>query len=482
MSSAPATTVTPDQVARQIAPQIRLHPQDPHRPCSVEWFLQRCDVVSGSAAVPDTGPIDLPQGLTRTALGPLTGDALAAASSSQAFGGGEIDGISLLPLWQGPGADEPETTPPDWSDPSLQQAYFTDILEQAPASPPSASQPYFSTFQLETLAGQNTTPSRAWTSPAPIYCRIAQRWDYYLISYFGFFAYNGGLGARSSYTSRPLDLNAGWDAHIGDWIRITAQVTISDGLVSIGWVDLETHGDQQIVHDFDVTSQPLSSLKRIVAYSAWHSHELYDSAGVHPRVEAGFVANDYTADGGPLWDTQSGLQFVSDDGPAWIRYNGLWGANMTVSGLVRQGLKNGPQGPAFHWYWTHEDKAQTAPVSQWRDPQTTPLAAPTGLTWDPSIVPNVFGVQLGSYLPVSWQPVAGATGYVVRYVRAGSEGDPSGAAVSQQYVTGTSANYKTTLSDDYQTITVVVSAVSDSAPPSPRSQAPQAWYISDGHG
>jgi hypothetical protein len=185
--------VTPEAVARALAPLINLHPKDPHQPCSVEWFLGRTDVVSGSATLPETGPVDLPQGLRVTTPAPLTSATLASASSSSAFGGGEIDDISLFPITQDPGSDEPPATP-SWSDPALVKGYFTNIFETESVPPPPLSSPYFYDYQQETFLGQQVAPSRTGASTVPLYCRIASRWDYYLISYFGFFAYNGGLG------------------------------------------------------------------------------------------------------------------------------------------------------------------------------------------------------------------------------------------------------------------------------------------------
>jgi hypothetical protein len=123
--------------------------------------------------------------------GPMTPDKLKAGSSSTAFGGGEIDNISLFPLPAAPGS----APVADWSWVSLWQGYFSDIGELLPSSPSviPVSDPHFYNYQLETFLGQHGPTNRTIT--APMYVRIAMRDDYYLISYFGFFAYNGGAGS-----------------------------------------------------------------------------------------------------------------------------------------------------------------------------------------------------------------------------------------------------------------------------------------------
>jgi hypothetical protein len=352
-------SVTPEGVARALAPIIRLHSQDPHRPTSVEWFLSRCQLVRGQGTL-SSGPANAPSGLEVIDPGPMTPNKLAAASSSTQFGGGEIDDISLFPL---PASIGSKPTA-DWSWVSLLSGYFTDIGENLPdPSELGNPDPYFYNYQLQTLLGQQHGGPQ-FTCTVPIYVRIATQGDYYLISYFGFFAYNGGLGPQTDYTARPLANGSGFDAHIGDWVRLTAKVKINQNLVSLIDVDYEAHGNSNIITDGAFEDLPLSQVPRLTAYAAWHSHEMYPNAGRHLRSETGFTANDYTDDG-PVWDTAANLQFISDAGPSWVRYNGLWGANMTVPGAIKNYLKNGPQGPAFHGYWIRDTHPGSAPIKQW---------------------------------------------------------------------------------------------------------------------
>ncbi|WP_201462759.1 hypothetical protein [Brevundimonas aurantiaca] len=377
--------------------------------------------------------------------GPMTPDKLKAGSSSTAFGGGEIDNISLFPLPAAPGS----APVADWSWVSLWQGYFSDIGELLPSSPSviPVSDPHFYNYQLETYLGQHGPTNRTIT--APMYVRIAMRDDYYLISYFGFFAYNGGLGPQTSYASRPLGSGSGFGAHIGDWIRLTAKVKINQDKVSLLYVDYEAHGDPNIVTSSNFSDLTLDQVPRLNGYAAWHSHELYTTAGVHMRTETGFTANDYTDDVGPVWDTAPNLTFISDDGPAWVFYNGLWGANITVSGFIQNYLKNGPQGPAFHWYWTSETKDGQSPIVQWRDNQAPQLPPTTGVNW--SLSPGTY-VYPRTPITASWAAVPQATSYVLNLYR-------NDACILTTTVSGTQFTYNITGPDMYFSLTLEVIAM-----------------------
>jgi hypothetical protein len=354
--------VTPYKVARALAPVIRLHSKDPHQPTSVDWFLSRCQLVRGRGKVERDG-FDLPKGMTVLDPGPMTSDSLAAGSSSWTFGSGEIDDISLFPVTAARGQEKVA----NWTWPSLLEGYWTDIGERVPDRPDRLpiGDPHFYNYQLETLLGQHVR--RSATSTVPAYCRIATREDYYLISYFALFTYNGGLGPQTSFVARPLERRSGFGAHIGDWTRVTAKVKIANKRVSLLYVDYEAHGDQNFVTKWNFNSLPLEQVKQLTVYAAWHSHEAYPNAGIHPRTETWFTANDYTDDGGVKWNTKPNLAFISDRAPSWVRYNGLWGANITVPGTLTDYVKNGPEGPAFHYYWVSETKDRKKPVQQWKN-------------------------------------------------------------------------------------------------------------------
>lgn len=476
MSDSPnPSSVSPEDVARKLAPRIALHSKDPHQPCSVDWLLQRCQVASGGADL-SSGGFDLPSGMTIKAQAPLTAASVAATSSSSIFGGGEIDNISLFPITAAPNT-QPRAS---WDDATLLTGYFTNIGEPLPQVPGSLPlpNPHFYNYQLTTALGQTVRVGRVAVSSVPIYCRIATRLDYYLISYFGLFPYNGGLGIGSSWGGRPLEYDAGWMAHIGDWIRLTAKVHINGDRVGLEYVDYEAHGDPNIVTSGAFSGLTLDQIPQIKAYAAWHSHEMYPTAGVHPRPSVGFTANDYTDDAGVLWDTSTNLTFVSDDGPAWIRFNGIWGANVTVDGIPADYLKNGPQGPAFHWYWISETKDGQSPISQWRPASRPALPAPSTPTWTAaSFGPGRSPGEAYPGYPVTatWGSVSGATAYVATIRR-------DGFPVSVQETTAPTVTWQTVAADLYRNISVSASAIASDAPPSPGSPQSTYLYVTDGLG
>ncbi|MGD1067323.1 MAG: hypothetical protein ABR975_10950, partial [Vulcanimicrobiaceae bacterium] len=59
-----------------------------------------------------------------------------------------------------------------------------------------------------------------------------------------------------------------------------------------------------------------------------------------------------------------------DDSTPWVNYNGLWGANMRVTGwgslAGADGLKNGPPGPKQHdtWVKRRTETGATVPLRQ----------------------------------------------------------------------------------------------------------------------
>ncbi len=59
-----------------------------------------------------------------------------------------------------------------------------------------------------------------------------------------------------------------------------------------------------------------------IAYSAKHSHASYPSPGKKDRY---IPFPDYTANGGPVWNTELNLVRVTENSPAWMRYSGRWG-------------------------------------------------------------------------------------------------------------------------------------------------------------
>ncbi len=313
----------PREVALKLAPIVYLHPEDPHRPASVEWYLQRCCLLRGIGSISSLdifgGRFGLPENMSVIEYN-LSGESLAAASSSTQFGGNEKDDISIFPNSAAHGQT------PTWTN-----------FNTSPMSD----------FTQETLMGQ---PILNGQCNAEAYVNITTKDDFHLISYYFFYPYNGGMGPTTTWGAAPLGLNSGFYAHIGDWETITAKVRLDRCGTSLLGITYEAHGDRIIFNDSShtFTNRTLDQITPIEVYSAWHSHSSRPSTGVYPTDT--MLANDYT-DAGPEWHTDSHLVFISNHSHAWVRYNGLWGANITVGPSSLPFQKNGPQGPAFHSFW-----------------------------------------------------------------------------------------------------------------------------------
>lgn len=204
-------------------------------------------------------------------------------------------------------------------------------------------------------------------SPAPCYCRVSQDQrstfnedQYYYFTYYFFYPYNGGVGPSAviSDNAGPMDgLSSGWVAHIGDWERAVARVGYNPrkNRWTIGSYAMEWHGNDEwkFFYQGEYKSVPFAELRTFSVYSSWHSH------ASHPSVRSSWptdtpIADDRTGQGG-RWLTGKNLVFLNDRDTPWINYNGLWGANMRVTGwgslFGADGLKNGPDGPKQHGSW-----------------------------------------------------------------------------------------------------------------------------------
>jgi hypothetical protein len=323
-------------VALKLAPEVRLHSRDAYRPSSVEWFLNRASLVRGHVRMRynDVGRrFTLPSDLTLVQKGPLTAQQLATLAPGTQFGSaGETDELSLWPLEAAPG-----TTP---------------VYDDGPwAVHPSP----FSHYQVETLHG---LPLQGGQCVAPCYCRISQRGEFYFLTYYFFYPYNGDLvsAVARQWDAPPLADNTGYEAHIGDWERVTAKIRIQPTANTVELIDvtMEAHGNETRFTGgpFSFPARVLAAVKPFPVYSSWHSHASRQSVGSSFPTDSPF-ADDVT-DEGPLWRTANTLVFI-DEATPWIRYNGLFGANITLTDNLTivgaNALKNGPEGPAYHDLW-----------------------------------------------------------------------------------------------------------------------------------
>jgi hypothetical protein len=326
-------------IASNLAPTVRLHSREQYFPSSVEWFLNRASLVAGSARKEWTdiyhadGFADPPEGLGVEQAGPLSPQILQGLSSSSHFGGKySTDFRSLWPMAAAPGT-APHSS---WSFWGSHQSPMSD-------------------YQIETLRGQPLVNDRC---TAPCYCRVSRQHGYMFITYYFFYPYNGDMAPAISrvWDARPLADNSGWEAHIGDWERVTLRLSINPDAGTAALLDttLEWHGNREVRNTapFAFGPTPYNRLARFTVYSCWHSHAMHGEAGTYDTDTA--VADD-VADNGPEWRTFDNLVFIDEEVP-WVRYNGLWGANVHLTGRLSTfgayALKNGPEGPAFHDLWT----------------------------------------------------------------------------------------------------------------------------------
>jgi hypothetical protein len=330
-------------VAQRLAPIVRLHSRDIYRPSSVEWFLQRCTLVDGSANVDYSnlnlrGGFKLPEELRIMRAGPLDQCTLSFLSSSDQFGPAHYtDDHSLWPMEAPPGGTA---------------TYHFRTIE-------TSENTAFSDYQFETLRGQPIVNNLC---SAPVYCRLSRSGDDIFITYYFFYPYNGDLGGPD-WDAEALAQTSGWEAHIGDLERVTARIRVSVDLGTVELLDttLEWHGNEDVRRQppFSFPPTVYTKVPRFTVYSCWHSHATHAAPGVYDTNTS--WASDY-AGAGPIWETGSNVVFIDERVP-WIRYNGIFGANISVNGMLAHfgahPMKNGPEGPAFHALWTRSTTITT---------------------------------------------------------------------------------------------------------------------------
>lgn len=313
-------------VAQKVAPLVRLHPEDDYRPVSVAWFLNRSKLLQGSGVIETsyakvTGLI--PASVQTKVEGPLTPETLKAACS----GPTNTDDFGLWPM------EAPSGSSPTYK--------FLSA---------------FSDYQVETLHGEPIVNNKCTSE---CYCHITQVDDYFNLTYYFIYSYNGGMGPRIStaWHSMPLATGSGYMAHIGDIERVTVQLSINDdSSVKLRGYIYEWHGNKNVVAaPPNSAAIPPDKLTPTTVYSCWHSHASWPSKGEHPTDTV--LANDYSDDGGPLWNTGDNLVFVSSkSGQAWLDFNGDFGADIKVTdGVVGPAgawaQKVGPEGPKYKDSW-----------------------------------------------------------------------------------------------------------------------------------
>ena len=163
------------------------------------------------------------------------------------------------------------------------------------------------------------------------YVRTLPYTDYADIQYWFFYPYNGDI------TPGPLNF-----AHEGDFEHITVRVSYNGEMVQAFYAAHDKEGQWHSPKDIT-----MNSAGRPVVYSAKSSHASYPTSGEQKRKS--IFPNDYTANGGLVWNTQQNLLRISETQPNWIKFSGMWGE------IGIMDFTTGPRGPAFQSAWNGDD-------------------------------------------------------------------------------------------------------------------------------
>ena len=341
MGETDSAPVNVEWIAQLLAPEIRFHSKEEFFPCTLEWLLARSQLTYGRGDLSwsvSGGAIYIPSSMNVVNVGPLTPSDLVAATKADP-GGDTNTEYGLWPMAAAPGEHATYSHPNPWGS-------F-----------------YFSDYQLETLTGElvpGSVPNPR--SGAACYAHISEVTTgegapYFLISYYFLCAYNGAM-VGSSWTAQPLApviSGGGFEQHFGDVMRVGARVTVDASGVNLLGVEFDAHGNTRYVTEppFSFSNLQLNQIRPLTVYSAWHSHEMYPSAGEWP-LQSFPLGHDYTDDDGLHWQTRPTLVLTKAGVPEWIDYNGRLGNNVHYKSYSQavEVLTTGPTGPAFKSDWT----------------------------------------------------------------------------------------------------------------------------------
>ncbi len=282
------------QVMERFAPEVHLHPDDSHRPASVDWFLDR----------------------TRLRLHRRLRRDLRALER------GEVTRETLpLPSVAGQNASGPACS---------------DFFLQIPNDGAEID-----------VRGGALSSAECYVHVRPVLGDDA----FFDIQYWFFYAYNGAsdrhighegdwehVTVRVTNDARPAVNRIYFGAHSpGDGGWRTASGVSASG---------ETPADSDVSGSF--TWSPGG---RAMVFSANGSHASYPSAGDNTRRWP--KAADRTRRGGPVWDTGKSLRLVAVSGQPsedneWLTYSGRWGE---IGLWWWKWAGHGPFGPAFQRCW-----------------------------------------------------------------------------------------------------------------------------------
>lgn len=311
----PPVSVTAEMIAR-FAPQVRLHPDDPFRPASVPWFLPRVQM-----------KMDLRGGLFGTS-----------------------DELLLRPG---------QVTPQNIAAQSFRG-------QQSGAGYPSD-------FYLQIEGGDEGATRRGDLGSAVCYVHTLENVDgagSTDIQYWFFYPYNGDITGRGRAGIAILltilnPILGAWAAaaaiatrveHEGDWEHVTVRVG-RDGQPRRAYYS--AHHGEGGWHEWGTLARAGT---HPIVYCARHSHASYIRPGEQNRPElADYVAPDFTAEGGPVWNTETRWEWVNQTNPPWLAYSGLWGQTSFLDVMA------GPRAPALQSAWNGEDVGPSNEMTFYED-------------------------------------------------------------------------------------------------------------------
>ena len=288
--------------ARQVAPVLRLHPQDQYLPASVEFFLPRVEL----------GIWDRPSGnsdrvLGAVRVGQVSFDALLGQERLGQRSMSSVLGVKRRTDWR--------------------------LYIYGARKPSNVSAVNWNRFCEETRRGQ--------IDSAACYVHIRRPVDdsgALDIQYWFFYPYNGRMG------SPPFTAE-----HEGDWEHVTVRVT-DDGHPFKAYYSAHD-GEGSWYRVGPSSAVALVGGSHPIVYSAWHSHASYPRPEVIVREGSIDLPDDVTADGGPEIDTSQRLRLLAladttVQAQPWVRFSGSWGR------------ASAPYGPAFQASWYAEPEVR----------------------------------------------------------------------------------------------------------------------------
>ena len=289
-----------EAIARQVAPVLRLHPDDRYRPAPIEFFLSRVELGSVDRSATDFEP----RIVTQVRVGGVSIAALLSQNRFSQKSRSDVLGVKRRSDWRLyiERAQKPSTiTPASWKE-------FCEATRQG------------------LLDG------------APCYVHLRRPVDDSAaidIQYWLFYPFNGLMGTP------PFSAE-----HEGDWEHVTVRVADDGQPLKVYYSAHDGEGSwYRLGQGSPVT---LVGGSHPVVYSAYHSHASYPTAGLIVRHGSPIdLPDDRTANGGPEVDISQRLRLIALGDAVvreqeWVHFSGTWGR------------ASSPYGPAFQASWNVE--------------------------------------------------------------------------------------------------------------------------------